>query len=462
MALVGQIVTVSDVLMDGTVNNYIMGADANVFQTNYDNHGNLNIWWIGENTNSCLIGDTHRLKFYDMDEKVCEIAKDIVTFGNSSYPYLYMNNSDVKRIELSFQDTDLIIYKEEFFFNANGTNLIHGKSNSSNTVLQLYGSSHKIEFNNNSLYVGHGSSTSYGITFSGDSRPYFGSCSSNYLIGKTDLDSAISNGTSGMATQTWVSQNYQPAGSYAAAVHNHDDRYYTEVEMNNILQSYQPTLINGGLYGINITGYAYALQPNGWFFGADVTNNIWTSDHSMIISGNYKIYARSETIHGQTVNVGTSHTAKGIYVDGAFSGKSMVEVWHDGSAWVMKLGNDTYKGQVVTGSDKRLKKNISPIQDKYIDILYDLDIVNYNRKEKDNIGLKTGVIAQQVEEIIKKYGIEPCDYEPLLIPQKETDYYLIDYPAFIPTMIKAIQDQHQEIETLKTEIAEIKELLKNK
>ena len=31
--------------------------------------------------------------------------------------------------------------------------------------------------------------------------------------------------------------NYQPAGSYAAANHTHDDRYYTEGEVNSLVNS---------------------------------------------------------------------------------------------------------------------------------------------------------------------------------------------------------------------------------
>ena len=51
---------------------------------------------------------------------------------------------------------------------------------------------------------------------------------------------------------------YQPAGSYAAASHTHDDRYYTEGEVNNLLNGKQNanTAINTSNIGSQNVNYA--------------------------------------------------------------------------------------------------------------------------------------------------------------------------------------------------------------
>ena len=51
---------------------------------------------------------------------------------------------------------------------------------------------------------------------------------------------------------------YQPAGSYAAASHTHDDRYYTESEVNNLLNGKQNanTAINTSNIGSQSVNYS--------------------------------------------------------------------------------------------------------------------------------------------------------------------------------------------------------------
>ena len=51
---------------------------------------------------------------------------------------------------------------------------------------------------------------------------------------------------------------YQPVGSYAAASHTHDDRYYTEDEVNNLLNGKQNanTAINTSNIGSQNVNYA--------------------------------------------------------------------------------------------------------------------------------------------------------------------------------------------------------------
>ena len=57
--------------------------------------------------------------------------------------------------------------------------------------------------------------------------------------------------------------NKQPKGSYAAASHSHDDRYYTEGEVNNLLNGKQ----NAGSYAA-----AYHTHDDRYYTEAEVNN----------------------------------------------------------------------------------------------------------------------------------------------------------------------------------------------
>jgi hypothetical protein len=105
-------------------------------------------------------------------------------------------------------------------------------------------------------------------------------------------------------------------------------------------------------------------------------------------------------------------------------------------------GNGTY----TTVSDRRLKKNISTIQDTFLDKVLKLNIVNYQWNDQtDNDALELGMIAQEVEEII-----------PSIVHEGREDdngnkYKGIQASVLPYILIKAIQELKAEIDLLKGE-----------
>ena len=103
-------------------------------------------------------------------------------------------------------------------------------------------------------------------------------------------------------------------------------------------------------------------------------------------------------------------------------------------------GNGTY----TTVSDRRLKKNISTIQDTFLDKVLKLNIVNYQWNDQtDNDALELGMIAQEVEEII-----------PSIVHEGREDdngnkYKGIQASVLPYILIKAIQELKAEIDILK-------------
>jgi hypothetical protein len=56
-----------------------------------------------------------------------------------------------------------------------------------------------------------------------------------------------------------------------------------------------------------------------------------------------------------------------------------------------------------------------------------------------------GLIAQEVEKIV-----------PNAVSQNEDEYYQMDYSKLVTPLVKAIQEQQEQIEQLKTEIEALK------
>jgi hypothetical protein len=91
------------------------------------------------------------------------------------------------------------------------------------------------------------------------------------VIKMSDTDNTLLS--SKIANMDTVIAGKQPAGSYAAASHNHDDRYYTESEVNNLLNGKQnaDSAINTSNIGSQSVNYSnsagsaiYAANSNNY------------------------------------------------------------------------------------------------------------------------------------------------------------------------------------------------------
>lgn len=103
-------------------------------------------------------------------------------------------------------------------------------------------------------------------------------------------------------------------------------------------------------------------------------------------------------------------------------------------------------------SDKRLKKDIKPIQNSLMNLR---EIKGYNYHWKDNRtnrNLQTGVVAQEIEKVF-----------PELVSVGEDGYKSVNYIGLIPHLIEAVKEldkRTDEITRLKKELAEVREINK--
>tara|TARA_R100001443_G_scaffold73304_1_gene81248 strand:+ start:38 stop:1285 length:1248 start_codon:yes stop_codon:yes gene_type:complete len=95
-----------------------------------------------------------------------------------------------------------------------------------------------------------------------------------------------------------------------------------------------------------------------------------------------------------------------------------------------------------TSSDARLKNVLG--EAKGLDIVSQLNPVNFEWKESGKI--QDGLIAQEVEPLIPE----------AVSTNEHTGFYEMDYSKLVTPLVKAIQEQQEQIEQLKTEIQTLK------
>ena len=165
--------------------------------------------------------------------------------------------------------------------------------------------------------------------------------------------------------------------------------------------------------------------PNAWWVTAQgimVCNNTPTFQKGM------EVYGRYIDTHGNDI--------KG---DSPAGGKTTVVWWSQ----INKANSSS--------SDKRLKNNIKPTKVKALDMLNNIEMVEFNWK-KDGKFEKIGAIAQQVQSIEESFVVKDMDDK-----QTYNDYLRISYYNTIPYLIKAIQELSEENNNLKLRLQKLED-----
>lgn len=105
--------------------------------------------------------------------------------------------------------------------------------------------------------------------------------------------------------------------------------------------------------------------------------------------------------------------------------------------WWNQIGSGSVKYWIDKSSDRRLKENITSTSVQALNEINKLNLVSFDyieNKKHEEIGL----IAQEVEDIIPQAISRD--------PESEDSYLHIDYTAFVPYLIKAIQELNQKLE----------------
>lgn len=217
---------------------------------------------------------------------------------------------------------------------------------------------------------------------------------------------------------------------------------------------------HASLYG-NSTGSSNVAIGSTALFNSNADGNtaIGAAALNSVISGTYN------TGLGYNANVAstslTNTTAIGYNASTTASNSVVV-----GNASVTSIGGYTSWSNL---SDERFKNNINPEQHgldfimKLQPVTYNVNVTKLNEflgvkdadanaiREKESI-IYSGFLAQDVEKAATETGY---NFSGVIKPQNDKDHYRIAYSDFVVPMVKAIQEQQQEIEALKKQNADL-------
>lgn len=119
-----------------------------------------------------------------------------------------------------------------------------------------------------------------------------------------------------------------------------------------------------------------------------------------------------------------------------------------------------YSGTQV-GSDIRLKNSVARLSENYDTFFDGLTPVSYVLNNGTSHRRHVGFIAQDVEESLKKAGIDTKDFAGLCIPSERELYYMLRYEEFIALNTAQIQRLKSKVNDLEKEIALLRTSTKN-
>ena len=252
-------------------------------------------------------------------------------------------------------------------------------------------------------------------------------------------------------SHSWSSITGKPS-TFAPSSHTHDDRYYTESEMNTKLNAKLNT--SGGTItgNLDVNGDLSASRStNGYFRIGRYNAGLWSSSsqHLYIAASigehNYAL------VHGVTDNMWSFYPYKNN---------------------LQHVGSPTYRFRTIylnatadVSSDRRLKHDIEPIDERYENLFFSLIPRTYRlNDEKDDNKVHTGFIAQEVEDSMLKNGLSQKELAALSKTEVENedgikDYnYGLRYEEFISLNAHMIQKLYKIVDELKEEVALLKNL----
>ena len=104
----------------------------------------------------------------------------------------------------------------------------------------------------------------------------------------------------------------------------------------------------------------------------------------------------------------------------------------------------------LNGSDRRMKKDVIPIDPEFSKgLINDTNVYSFRYKH-DDTELHYGVISQEVDELLKKRNINSA--KMVMHNAIGNEYDAVEYKEYIAHLINCIQDLYREIDDLKTKI----------
>lgn len=116
----------------------------------------------------------------------------------------------------------------------------------------------------------------------------------------------------------------------------------------------------------------------------------------------------------------------------------------------------TNNTSISTASDARMKQDITPLADNYLQLIKAVEPVSFKYSGELSLSGRThtGFIAQQVQEAMNASGISAENFAAFVDLNKDGEEYALRYEEFIPLLLLYIQSLDRELQTLKGQQSE--------
>lgn len=237
-----------------------------------------------------------------------------------------------------------------------------------------------------------------------------------------------------------------------------------------------------GVYGAIDSGYALNVNTDsGAIAGINVADPVDASAFYSSKSGiNVGLTVQKTSTSTSTPCILANSTGSGGGIEAyggnnpglyAYSTNSdgVYGVTADSLSYAGYFSGDVYASGTYYGSDARLKKNIKPLQNG-MDIINQLKPKSYDYIHDGKYGMLNlprgnhfGLIAQDLEKVVPQMvknttvNTRQLDGKPSVEGEKGEDiqYKAVNYIELIPVLIKGMQEQQAEIESLKEQIKQL-------
>ena len=216
--------------------------------------------------------------------------------------------------------------------------------------------------------------------------------------------------------------------------------------------------LNGEINFINTEDESILLQiiPKNEYDSNSPKINLLNSIHFFENAlGSHSFRIGEEQKYVLQTDEGDFHVAGGTILLGTNSSKAAISMYPSSMVQIhgadLDVDGNVYANNI--SSDERLKKNIEDSRTNATENLNKFKIKSFNWK-KDNSHIKTGFIAQQLEEIDEDYVLKKPEYNENK-EIKDYRYYINELPI-LATLVKGFQEQQQMIENLNNTIEEMK------
>ncbi len=226
--------------------------------------------------------------------------------------------------------------------------------------------------------------------------------------------------------------------------------------------------IGGGFAGVesNPNSYLSWVETDPLF---EIGNSLYRSSNALTVlkNGNVGIGRHQPTSLLEVTHNNSAPSSSNL--SNAFSIRNI-----EGESWqfytqfngnLHLYNNGTYRGAFLASSgaymqtsDRKLKKDITPLDNNTLNKVMQLNPVSYLMKAQTDTKRNLGLISQEVQEI----------FPSLTHYVKESDLITLSYTELIPILIKAIQEQqaiidtqNSKIDTLSTNNSSLKDIVNN-